>query len=464
MKKILLLLVCVMATQAYYAQLQVGHTTITFNDAARTGGFGSGGGTGRQIQTEIYYPAAVAGNDVALASGKFPVIVFGHGFAMAWDAYQNIWEKLAKEGYIIAFPRTEGGLIPSPSHAEFGKDLALVVDKMLALNSTPASLFENKIIFNVAIMGHSMGGGATFLAAANNTSIKTVVGLAPAETNPSAAAAAANITVPTLILSGTSDLVTPPADNHTLIYNGLTSNCKFQLNLIGGGHCLYANTNTNCDFGESTSSPAPTLTRAQQQAIMFDYILPWFAYHLKLDCNAWDLFFTPQATDTRITAVSDCPGIQVPQNPTITLGNNVLTSSESSNNQWYKDGVFLTGETNVDLPLTYGSGSYTVVYMLNPNCYLTSDAYDYTAPTTTGVEELTFDALIYPNPTNESFQVQISNGQPFEASMYSIDGKFIQSNTGVDKLQIESSDWKSGVYLVVITQGNTKITKRVSKR
>jgi hypothetical protein len=43
------------------AQFSVGHRTMTFNDPSRTGGFGSGGGAGRQIQTEIYYPAATAG-------------------------------------------------------------------------------------------------------------------------------------------------------------------------------------------------------------------------------------------------------------------------------------------------------------------------------------------------------------------------------------------------------------------
>ena len=87
---------------------QIGHTTITFNDPNRTGGFGSGSGSGRQIQTEIYYPADVAGTDVASSSGSFPVIVFGHGFVMSWDSYDNIWTELVPLGYIVAFPRTEG--------------------------------------------------------------------------------------------------------------------------------------------------------------------------------------------------------------------------------------------------------------------------------------------------------------------------------------------------------------------
>lgn len=82
----LLQLALLLITTSVFAQYQIGHTTITFNDPSRTGGFGSGGGTGRQIQTEIYYPAAVAGEDVACAADSFPVIVFGHGFAMSWDA------------------------------------------------------------------------------------------------------------------------------------------------------------------------------------------------------------------------------------------------------------------------------------------------------------------------------------------------------------------------------------------
>lgn len=81
MKKILLLVFSIVSL-IVFSQYQVGHTTITFNDPTRSGGFGSGGGSGRQIQTEIYYPAAVAGDNVPVVAGEHPVIVFGHGFAM----------------------------------------------------------------------------------------------------------------------------------------------------------------------------------------------------------------------------------------------------------------------------------------------------------------------------------------------------------------------------------------------
>jgi predicted dienelactone hydrolase len=110
MKSILFLVLFL--AQFCHAQVSIGHTTITFNDPTRSGGVGSGGGPGRQIQTEIYYPATSAGTSTPFASGKFPIIVFGHGFAMTWDAYSNIWEHYVPRGYIMAFVRTESSLFP----------------------------------------------------------------------------------------------------------------------------------------------------------------------------------------------------------------------------------------------------------------------------------------------------------------------------------------------------------------
>jgi predicted dienelactone hydrolase len=293
-----------------YCQYQVGHTTITFNDPSRTGGFGSGGGTGRQIQTEIYYPATTAGENVTASAGTFPVIVFGHGFAMSWDAYTNIWEHYVAMGYIMAFPRTEGSLVPSPSHADFGLDLSLVEQRVQAENVLSSSVLYQHVGANSAIMGHSMGGGATILAAQNNTNIKTIVGLAPAETTPSAITASSSASVPSVIYSGSSDGVTPPADHHEPIYDGLTSGCKTFVSIIGGAHCYFANSNAACDFGELTSSTGISISREQQQATTFASLDLWFDYILKGNASSLDAFLnelssTPAAeVESQTTCVS----------------------------------------------------------------------------------------------------------------------------------------------------------------
>lgn len=285
------------------AQFAVGHTTITFNDPERSGGFGSGGGPGRQIQTEIYYPADIAGDDVAIADGSFPVIVFGHGFVMVWSAYANIWEYLVPEGYIMVFPRTEGGF--APSHGDFGLDLAVVAARLQELNSIPGNIFNGSVSDATCIMGHSMGGGATMIAAANYDA-QAVVGLASAETNPSAISAAGLSDSPFLIFSGGADGVTPPGEHQIPIFNSSASSCKYHITITGGGHCYFANSNTNCDFGEIFSSGGITLSRSEQQGIMNDYLLPWLNRWLKDELVAYQEFVDLAFTDPRITYSEQC--------------------------------------------------------------------------------------------------------------------------------------------------------------
>lgn len=345
-----------------FAQFEIGHTTITFNDPARSGGFGSGGGPGRQIQTEIYYPAITSGTDVSLADDIFPVIVFGHGFVMAWDAYANIWETLVPLGYIIAFPRTEGGF--TPSHEEFGLDLAIVENSMRNKGVDNTSLFYSHISDYSAIMGHSMGGGSSILAAASNPNISTVIGLAPAETTPSAITAATNVTVPAFIMSGGGDAVTPADEHHLPIYNALGSTCKYFTNIIGGAHCYFANSNFNCDFGEGSSGGTITIDRNQQHAIMFRYVIPWLDLHLKNDCSQSSVFETDIQNDSEVSYLSECTtGLVQPMNLGISSGSGTLIANQTDvTYQWINcsDSQPIIGANEQTFTPTM-NGSYAVI-------------------------------------------------------------------------------------------------------
>ncbi len=283
MKKLFITFSFIILASTLSAQYAVGHRTFTFNDPTRTGGFGSGGGPGRQIQTEIYYPATSAGDNTPFVQDSFPIIVFGHGFSMAWDAYQNIWEEIVPKGYIMLFPRTEGGL--SPSHSDFGLDLALIVNSFRTLGQNPSSPYFNRVASTAAIMGHSMGGGATFLAAQNNTTITAIATLAPANTNPSSINAAKFVNVPTLVIAGANDCVTPPNQHQIPMYDSTAALCKTFISFTGASHCQFANSNFNCNFGESTCSPGPTITRAVQHQRTFKYLVPWLNKYLKGACH-----------------------------------------------------------------------------------------------------------------------------------------------------------------------------------
>ena len=283
---------------SYGQPFQIGHTTSTFIDASRSN---------RAIAAEIYYPSDSAGDNVAITSTTaetFPVLCFGHGFVMTWDAYQNFWDFLVPKGYIMIFPKTEGSF--SPSHLNFGKDLAFLIDKMNELNTNSSSIFYNRISPMNCVMGHSMGGGASFLAAQLNSNIKTLLNFAPAETNPSAIQAATSITIPSLIFAGVNDCVTPPSSNQIPMYNGLPSSCKTLISIIGGSHCQMANSNFFCGIGESSCSPQPTITRAAQQNALNGYLLPWLDYQLKGNCSQGNVFDTQIVIDNAITFQKNC--------------------------------------------------------------------------------------------------------------------------------------------------------------
>jgi predicted dienelactone hydrolase len=100
-------------TNAAFAQTYaIGHMEKHYIDAARSN---------RDVWTEVYFPATAADTSVA-ATGQFPTIVFGHGFAMAWSNYDYLWKFYVAKGYVCVFPRTEGSIF-GPNHTNFGGDL-----------------------------------------------------------------------------------------------------------------------------------------------------------------------------------------------------------------------------------------------------------------------------------------------------------------------------------------------------
>lgn len=303
MKSSLLCLLLAISVACSAQLFPIGHSTITFNDPARTGGYGSGGGPGRQIQTEIYYPGTSSGENVAVATGTFPLISFGHGFIMDWSSYQNIWEVYASNGFIIAFPRTEGDI--GPVHSDFGKDLALVITKMNELNNNIASLFYQKLNGRSCISGHSMGGGSAYLGAQNNSSITAVMTFAAANTNPSAITASQFVTQPNLVIEGENDCVTPPPVHQDSIYNALSSSCKIKLLIKGASHCQFANFNLNCSLGE-VACASPSITRAEQHDVMFDFTLLWLKNYLMDSCTSGNRFMDSLQTSQRVTSQRTC--------------------------------------------------------------------------------------------------------------------------------------------------------------
>jgi len=264
----------------------IGRTRIDLQDPARN----------RTIPVEVYYPAQSAGNNATWADGFFPMVILGHGFAMSYAAYENLSGYFVPKGYVFAMIDTENGII-GVSHPDFAADYQYV-NQNLAL--------PNVLNNSIAFLGHSMGGGAAFLAASQAPQPQLLIGLAPAETNPSAIDAASSINCPVFVFSGQGDAVTPPSENHIPMYDSSNSLCKGFINILGGAHCYFANSNFFCDFGETTAGSSIQISRAEQQDILYDFLEPLLATFLKNDNQAFAQFSDSLASSSRVNGTHTC--------------------------------------------------------------------------------------------------------------------------------------------------------------
>ncbi len=286
--------------QISIAQHAVGRMTVNFKDPSRTGGTSTTAavqmpGTGRDIATELFYPATTAGTNVPLANGQFPVVVLGHGFVMGFESYNNISNELAQSGYIVALPRTEGSF--SPNHLEFGRDISFIAGEILSFNTlstpTPVAIFNGKVKQRAALSGHSMGGGCSLVGAQNNSTIACVFNMAAATSNTpgvSSLAGASLVTVPALVISGEKDCVVD-TNVQNAHYNALASTQKFHVVLKDLTHCDFGTgTNFNCTFGQTTSGCPNTISNALAHKRYMNYLHPFLKRYLYEDCAAGQAF------------------------------------------------------------------------------------------------------------------------------------------------------------------------------
>ena len=263
MKKTLFLLA--VATCVQSALGQVAQTDLTLVDPERDD---------REVPCMVWYPTE--------SPGPYPAVVFAHGFVMAPDDYEGLAEALVQAGYVFVSIGTEQGF--APSHEAYGQDLAFVAEEISgnAVGGALDGAFDGRI----AIGGHSMGGGASWLSAESNPQVDAYFVFAPAETNPSAISAGALIEVPALVVSGADDAVTPPATQHEPIFEAAgNSPCRAFVSIPDGGHCGYADPGTLCDFGELGFQG---LSHAEQLDLSVSVVAPWLDAFLQDDPSGLD--------------------------------------------------------------------------------------------------------------------------------------------------------------------------------
>jgi len=161
----------------------VGLRVLHLIDTSRTIELPNGTREPRTLRTYVRYPAlgSPAGTDLlnapaARADGPFPLVIFGHGFAVTPTLYARLLQSWARAGYIVAapvFPLESADAPGGPDESDLTNqpaDMSFVISEMLAAAKVGAGPFAGLIDSSqIAVTGQSDGGDTALAVAYDPT-------------------------------------------------------------------------------------------------------------------------------------------------------------------------------------------------------------------------------------------------------------------------------------------------------
>jgi dienelactone hydrolase len=234
------------------AQFAVGLRVLTLVDRPRQIHTTDGGAVPRTLTTYVRYPATgpASGTDVrdaspASAASPYPLIVFGHGFALTPGLYARLLQAWARAGYVVAapvFPLENANAPGGPDESDLvnqPRDMRFVISALLAQSATSTGPLGHLIDpREVAVAGHS-DGGETALVVAYDSYFRDKRVRAAAILSGAVIPGEAGFTFPPggpplLAAQGTADTVNLPS--LTRAFFSLARRPKYLLELLGASH------------------------------------------------------------------------------------------------------------------------------------------------------------------------------------------------------------------------------------
>jgi fermentation-respiration switch protein FrsA (DUF1100 family) len=198
--------------------------------------------------------------------GRFPLIVFGHGFAVSPAPYSRLLDTWARAGYVVAapvFPLANAAAPGGPNERDLINqplDMSLLISSLASPASpTVARVAARVDLRHIAVAGQS-DGGDTALAVAYDPAVRdprigAAIILSGAEDPFAAPFHMPAHGPPLLAVQGTADTINPPA--MTDAFFAPAGRPKFLLELIGAGHL------------PPYTTPGPNLTAVERMTLAF---------------------------------------------------------------------------------------------------------------------------------------------------------------------------------------------------
>tara|TARA_Y100000758_G_scaffold21845_1_gene15012 strand:+ start:189 stop:3287 length:3099 start_codon:yes stop_codon:yes gene_type:complete len=278
----------------------------------------------------LYYPTD--------AVGYLPAIVYIPGYAGTISSNENWGPFLASHGIVTMFVNANIWWASNETRA------AALLDGLVTFqdeNQRPGSpLYGNLNLNQLAVAGHSRGGGAALLAAAAEPSVNAVLALAPWLEDQFINATSLDQDVPVLFLSGQLD-ESAPNDVHTNLFYAYTPETtdKLLYEISGGDHFIVKDPSNN--------------------SAMAMKALYWLEKYLTNDPTHCDLLIEEPTTASQFLTNVECGGGLLP--PVIGLIDDQQISEDGS----LSIGLSATSGTGSELSFSVVSSAPDVIVSLD---------------------------------------------------------------------------------------------------